>query len=142
MATFGQCGKIKQCIDLFEQMLINISYHQSRKLNHTVHKGVSLINQTHGKYRINHLADCLGVSGRHLRNLFHTEVGLNPQRLAKIVRVTEVVKRIDGGVTDNWATNAHQADYYDQSHLIDDFNLLLGQSPEKFISRSNREEII
>lgn len=32
--------------------------------------------------------------------------------------------------------------YYDQAHMIDDFQELVGDSPERFIQRHNRETVL
>ena len=138
----GRQLKVDATIALLEQLLISKLQPSYRTPRNTLDKAIELIYQSQGICRISPLADRLGISERHLRNLFNLNVGLSPKRLARIVRVTEVIRRVDDGSMENWTDLAYQASYYDQSHLIDDFNLLLGESPEKFIGRPNREEII
>ena len=138
----GKQEKINQCFEVLEQLLLGKLTHEPL-VNPIVGEAVRRIYEEQGKLRIHLLAKQLGITDRYLRALFREEVGINAKRLAKIVRVTEVIKKVDGNLGhDSWAALAYQADYFDQSHMIEDFHLLLGENPETFIRRTNREEVI
>jgi AraC-like DNA-binding protein len=66
----------------------------------------------------------LGVSERHLRDLFADGVGLSPKRFTRIGRVRHVLAG-----QEPWAELAAEAGYFDQSHMGADFRSVMGVSP-------------
>lgn len=82
----------------------------------------------------------LGVSERHLRNLFAVDVGVSPKHFARINRVRAVVARADQhqlarhGALVRLARLAPETGYYDQSHMTAEFRDLMGVPPGAFIA--------
>ena len=94
-------------------------------LDTRVLRALDLINSSRGALDIEH-NDELYVSPRQLRRLFQRYVGVGPKQLAKVVRfqhsIAAMLRSPDSG--------AITVDgYYDQSHLIRDFNQMLGLPP-------------
>jgi AraC-like DNA-binding protein len=75
------------------------------------------------------IADRLSISERHLRNLFAGEVGLSPQRFARIDRVRGVLASAGRR---QWAQLANDTGYYDQAHMITEFRAMMGVPPGAF----------
>jgi AraC-like DNA-binding protein len=71
----------------------------------------------------------LGVSERHLRNLFAREVGLSPKHFARITRLRRV---LDQAGTRQWAAVADDAGFFDQAHMISDFRSFMGVTPAAY----------
>ncbi|MEV4891225.1 helix-turn-helix domain-containing protein [Nonomuraea sp. NPDC055795] len=82
-----------------------------------------------GAGRVPEVARELGVSERHLRNLFHDSVGLSPKRYARIHRVRSVLA---AAREEPWAELAAETGFYDQSHLSADFRTVMGVPPGAF----------
>ncbi len=81
-----------------------------------------------GLISVDQLATEAGVSGRQLERRFLREVGISPKVLSRILRFQQVfraVERCDGA----WAPVAIECGYYDQAHLIRDFNQFAQQTP-------------
>lgn len=81
-----------------------------------------------GLVSIDQLASDAGISGRQLERRFLREVGIGPKLLSRILRFQQVfraVERCDGA----WAPVAVECGYYDQAHLIRDFNQFAQQTP-------------
>jgi AraC-like DNA-binding protein len=78
------------------------------------------------------LAMAAGYSERQLRRKFAEDLGIGPKELSRILRLHAALGN-PGWRQRGWAEHAVQCGYYDQSHLIGEFRLLLGQSPEKFL---------
>jgi AraC-like DNA-binding protein len=74
-------------------------------------------------------AEASGVSVRTLQRLFRHYVGVTPKWLIRRYRLKEAAARIEAGEHENWADLARKLGYYDQSHLINDFRRMLGQTP-------------
>jgi AraC-like DNA-binding protein len=81
--------------------------------------------------RVRVLAHRLGVSERHLRNLFAAAVGVSPKRFARIDRVRQVLA---GAEREPWAQLAATAGYFDQSHMTAEFRDLMGVPPGAFVA--------
>jgi AraC-like DNA-binding protein len=87
-----------------------------------------------GALRIESLAAQLGVSRQHLAAQFRTHVGLSPKLYARIQRfrrATEALRRPCPGAID-WAQLALECGYFDQSHLIRDFQEFADSTPDNF----------
>lgn len=81
------------------------------------------------------LARALGVGPRALERLFRVEVGLSPALFARIRRLQGVLAALEGRRPPlGWAALAAAHGYADQSHLIRDFRLLAGTTPERHLA--------
>lgn len=81
-----------------------------------------------GLISVDQLASDAGISARQLERRFLSEVGVSPKLLSRILRFQQVfqaVERCDGA----WAPIALECGYYDQAHLIRDFNQFAQQTP-------------
>lgn len=86
------------------------------------------LNQTNGNYAINQLARFLGLSKRSLERRFLYHIGTSPKRYARIVRLRHAI--FQRQTLNTWADVADSAGYYDQSHMINEFQSLYGVSPD------------
>lgn len=81
-----------------------------------------------GVVSVDQLASSAGVSSRQLERRFQREVGVGPKLLARIVRFQQVFRAVEQ-CDSEWATVAVECGYYDQAHLIRDFNQFAQQTP-------------
>lgn len=93
------------------------------------------IKEKKGIISVESLAKEIGVSSRYLRKHIKKHTGLNPKLLAKIERLSSALKSLNSLPRDNWASLAVAHGYYDQSHMIDDFQSLLNISPDKLLQK-------
>jgi AraC-like DNA-binding protein len=83
------------------------------------------------------LADRLGVPTRTLRQRCADDIGLSPVLVMRIGRLHHALRlALAGAPPGGWAAIAVRTGYFDQSHLIRDCRLLLGESPGEFLRRS------
>ena len=90
-----------------------------------------------GLISVDHLANMAGISNRQLERRFLNEVGIGPKLLNRILRFQQVfraVERCDGG----WAPVALECGYYDQAHLIRDFNQFAHQTPSVLFAEQSQ----
>ena len=78
--------------------------------------------------RVGALAAELGLSERHLSRKFNTVFGIGPKRFARIARVEHVLAAYGTGSA--WADIAHSCGFADQAHMVNDFNAILGATPD------------
>lgn len=89
--------------------------------------------RSHGTDRIESICRSIGVSRKHLRNLFDAHIGLSPKvygRMFRFRRVVDVVQRTRR--PPDWAQLAISCGYYDQSHFNHEFREFAGMSPGEF----------
>ena len=87
--------------------------------------------RSRGRTSIDALAAGAGVSARHVERVFRDEVGLSPKRLARVVRLQEVLRRV-ASAPERWVDVALDCGYADQAHLSRDFRELAGESPARW----------
>jgi AraC-like DNA-binding protein len=93
-----------------------------------------------GVVSVDQLASSAGVSSRQLERRFLREVGIGPKLLARIVRFQQVFRAVEH-CDSAWAEVAVECGYYDQAHLIRDFNQFAQQTPAVlFASQSSLTE--
>jgi len=73
-----------------------------------------------------------GYSDRQLRNLIQNHIGHSPKMVAQIERFTKSLSLVE--YRTSWANIAYSAGYYDQSHMISDYQKLVGTTPQKLFS--------
>ena len=86
-----------------------------------------------GLISVDRLAFDAGISSRQLERRFLREIGLGPKLLARIIRFQQVfraVEQCDGA----WSEIAIECGYYDQAHLIRDFQQFAQQTPAVLFS--------
>ncbi|KQV47705.1 MULTISPECIES: helix-turn-helix domain-containing protein [unclassified Duganella] len=87
-----------------------------------------------GALRVETLAAALGVSRQYLANQFRDHIGLSPKLFARICRFraarASALALEAGQHGHDWATLALDSGYFDQSHLIRDFQDFSGASPD------------
>ncbi|MFG1654298.1 helix-turn-helix domain-containing protein [Micromonospora sp. NPDC049275] len=81
------------------------------------------------------LAPTLGISARHLRRGFAAAAGVSPKEFQRLVRFQRVIRTMLLGAPGSVAPVAFAAGYYDQSHFINEFRRLTGESPGRMLSR-------
>lgn len=91
------------------------------------------IVETGGLVSVDQLATDAGVSSRQLERRFLRDVGLGPKLLGRIIRFQQVFRAVEQS-NSAWAGIAIECGYYDQAHLIRDFNQFARQTPAVLFS--------
>jgi AraC-like DNA-binding protein len=84
-----------------------------------------------GAVEIGSLTAELGCSRRYLIGVFNDHVGLPPKLFSRILRFEHALELADGGGI-GWAEIAQRCGYYDQAHMIGDFQQFTGHSPTAY----------
>jgi AraC-like DNA-binding protein len=94
---------------------------------------LSRLHSTRGAIEIGSLTAELGCSRRYLIGLFNDHVGVPPKLFARILRFEHALELADGHGF-GWAEIAQRCGYYDQAHMIGDFQQFSGHSPAAYMS--------
>lgn len=89
-----------------------------------------------GLLSVDQLANDAGISSRQLERRFLREVGLGPKLLGRIIRFQQVFRAVEQ-CNSAWAEVAIECGYYDQAHLIRDFNQFARQTPAVLFSNQS-----
>jgi AraC-like DNA-binding protein len=122
---------IRASIQLIEAALLQ-RHHERWQCDRLVEEAVRRIAATDGRVQVERLFVDLGLSGRQIERKFQSMVGFSPKTLARILRFQRIFKSA-GDAADSWSTVAVDCGYYDQAHLIHDFQQFAGQNPSSFL---------
>jgi AraC-like DNA-binding protein len=98
-----------------------------------------LLRASGGLLRVARVAEEVGWSERHLRNLFLAEIGLTPKAAARVIRFDLARRRLAQRPTaPDLAGLAADHGYADQSHLDREFSALAGCAPSAWLAEEFR----
>ncbi len=138
----GECRSFGERAQVANQFLLR------RCLDVRGCEGVSAAaNQTllgGGNVRIATLANHAGLSIRQFERDFIEQVGIRPKLFARIVRFEAALDSKARSSTKSWTEVAHEWGYYDQMHMVHDFEDFTGETPTTMLGRTEmvfREQI-
>lgn len=80
------------------------------------------------------LAAQLGLSHKQMLGRFDCRVGLTPKLTSRIFRFQRVLSKTNGAkTTPDWPDLAVECGFYDQAHLIHEFQQLAGLTPSEYL---------
>jgi AraC-like DNA-binding protein len=100
-----------------------------------VRAAVAELEASRGTRPLAEVSEQLGVSHKHLTQLFTRLVGVRPKQFARMLRFNSVVAALDISQDVDWIAVAHAADFYDQSHFINEFRAFTGLTPVDYLTR-------
>jgi AraC-like DNA-binding protein len=103
---------------------------QHRKIMPQVEIAAKIIRDSGGRLPITAIARSVGMSQSSLERSFRAAVGTSPKMLSRLSRLQNVCRLWDRGKT--LTDISVEAGYSDQPHMVHDFRLLTGSSPEDF----------
>ena len=90
-----------------------------------------------GATNISQAAAEAGLGVRQFERQFRRQVGVAPKLYARIVRFNAALVAKASAPQRHWTDIAHAFGYYDQMHMIRDFEAFTGESPTVFLRRLN-----
>lgn len=89
----------------------------------------AMLKASGGRTPVHVVARQVGLSERQLERLFHSQVGLTPKALARVVRVQQAQKALFQAPRYTLAEIALQAGFADQAHFTREYTALVGTPP-------------
>ncbi len=137
-----QCADItpQERIGLIEAFLFH-RLEQYEKDDPIFDKAVLVTRTKQGQVVLEKLASQIGLSLKQLERKFVENSGISPKLLCRIIRFRHLFEHITSHPTDKWVDTALACGYYDQAHLIRDFNRFTGLSPGAFIKKIVNQDL-
>ena len=88
-----------------------------------------------GRADIPALADQVGLSLRQFERRFILQVGMRPKLFTRIARFEAALEAKARFATRSWTDVAHDFGYYDQMHMVHDFQELTGETPTELLTQ-------
>jgi AraC-like DNA-binding protein len=132
-AAILERGSVIERIAALESALIQ-RLRAARTIDARISTAVALLKRRSGVASVDSLSEELGITRQHLARKFQEQVGLSPKTFARIVRMQDVLRRIRNVGEVDWCMLALDSGYYDQAHMIDDFQDLCGISPARYMA--------
>jgi AraC-like DNA-binding protein len=121
--------------------LLGAALNTDRAVPDEVARAWGLLLRTGGTMPIRDVALDVGWSERHLSALFTREIGLRPKTAARVTRfdrARRVLERNARAGRPNVAGVAAECGYFDQAHLIRDWQQFTGLAPTEWIAAEFR----
>jgi AraC-like DNA-binding protein len=99
-----------------------------------IEAAVNLIRRSEGRASVAAIARHAAMSQSTLERRFRTAVGATPKTVSRLARLQHICRLWDAGK--NLTEIAFEAGYSDQPHMVHDFRLFTGASPEAFFSQA------
>jgi AraC-like DNA-binding protein len=100
-----------------------------------IEAAAQMIRNTHGRFSIAAIARHAAMSQSALERHFRAAVGATPKKLSRLARLQHVCRLWDTGKP--LTEIAFEAGYCDQPHMVRDFRLFTGTSPEQFFQNAS-----
>jgi AraC-like DNA-binding protein len=97
----------------------------------------NMIVEKAGMLHVNDLLRESCMSRRTFERHFFQKVGLSPKYYARIRRIGYICNLIAGKKKVNWPEVFYEAEFYDQSHFIKDFEEFTGRTPQQYLADNN-----
>ena len=124
----------QQRIQVAEEYLLPFAINALRQT--TVMQTAQYTYRHDGAVRIKELAEHSGLSIRQYERRFVTEIGFTPKLFARITRFQMALDKKRMAPDRSWMSVAHQLGYFDQMHMIRDFQSLSGSTPSEVFQQS------
>lgn len=124
------CGPRR--VAAMEGVLLDLLSRGDARPNAVASEAVRRISEAGGQIRVRELASALGVGERRLEQVFHRHVGITAKAACRLARFRASVSLLRREPARSWSQIAHRCGYYDQSHLVNEFQALAGLTPRAF----------
>lgn len=99
-------------------------------------RAAQLIAASGGRRPLREVAAAVGLGERRLQQVFQHQVGLPPRAWSRLARLHACLRALRLQRAPAWASLALDGGFYDQSHLVNEFQALCGLTPTEFLGRA------
>ena len=130
--ALGEAGGDEEHVRVAERFLFGL-LDESRASGPGLRVVLGEILRRRGQVDLARLSRRADLSQRQLERRFRAAVGVAPKLLCRMVRFQEVLRRLQDPGPLSWVDIALDCGYFDQSHLIRDFQAFAGAAPSRYL---------
>ncbi len=82
----------------------------------------------------------MGISQKHLIQLFKKYCGVTPKFFQRIIRFNEIIPKVQNQKKISWAQISYECGFFDQAHFIKEFKHFSGFNPKEFLDAPLTDE--
>jgi AraC-like DNA-binding protein len=91
------------------------------------------MHESSGAIEIGGLTEDVGWSHKHLIDQFRDQLGAPPKLIGRVLRFQRAIKLIGRSHPARWTELALECGFFDQSHLIREFQQFAGCTPKEYL---------
>lgn len=131
--VLGDARSFEERVRLVNETL----FQQARRCRaaNTISQAAGWIVRAGGRVDIAALADSAGLSGRHFARRFIEQLGVRPKLFARVVRFQAALEAKALHAEKSWSEIALDFGYFDQMHMVHDFDQLAGGTPTEMLAQ-------
>ncbi|MFC0877857.1 DUF6597 domain-containing transcriptional factor [Saccharicrinis sp. FJH2] len=122
-------------IKIIENYLLKILNKTANKYDYKrIEHSINLINQKRGIVNVDFLASETCLSRKQFERIFSYYVGTSPKQFLKTIRFQNSLDNKSKNKSANLTDLTYSCGYYDQAHMINDFQKLTGLTPRQYFN--------
>jgi AraC-like DNA-binding protein len=133
-SMLAECAMFSERVRVAEEYLLPFAVNALARTS--IMKTAQHMFQRKGTVRIDELAYHTSLSVRQYERRFAEEMGLTPKLFARIARFQMALDEKRTTPARSWLSVAHEYGYFDQMHMIRDFQNLGGDAPGQILQQS------
>jgi AraC-like DNA-binding protein len=103
-----------------------------------VSKAIRLIMNSNGCIAVSEIGSILSVEVRSLRRYFHYQIGISVKSFIRLVKFNYIVFELIKNPTTQMLDIVTRFGYFDQTHFINDFKEIYGETPFTFLKKDKQ----
>lgn len=120
-------------IKIIENYFLHLLTKNRKKYDfNRIEHSINIINRKRGVVNIDYLASEACFSRKQFERVFSHYVGTTPKQFLKTIRFQHSINEKSKNRTTHLTALSYQCGYYDQSHMINDFQKLTGMTPKQY----------
>lgn len=122
-------------IIIIENFLLGILARSANKYDYDrIEHSIGVINRTRGLVNVDFLASQTCLSRKQFERIFSQYVGTTPKQFLKTIRFQNTLDIKSKNKSSNLTDLTYRCGYFDQSHMIKDFQKLAGMTPKQYFN--------
>jgi len=137
LESFSSAKQPASIIRSFERFVRRL-YIKEIWRNSLLEESVDFIRFEKGNLEIQCMAKKLKVSYKWLERNFKNHIGVSPKEYARLQRIINIYDNLKSSKERNLLSIAIENGLYDENHLIKEFKVFFGETPNKYLNTSRR----
>jgi AraC-like DNA-binding protein len=129
----GESSLFEHRVAVIEQFLLNRASCAIREGG--IAAAATYLFKQHGAIRVSSLAHRESIGLRQFERRFQQETGASPKAFARVARFQAALDAKLASPTRTWLDIAHSFGYYDQMHMVHDFESLACNTPTQLLAQ-------